>query len=667
MSKHVYWQKFQTTFMQGIPISALCASGDRLWVGTPNGLHYILQEEVCIADLKAPITVIVCGSNSSLWVGTEEGLYHQEDAGWTRVADTPIRALCLDASEDIWYTDGQVIRGKKTYESEHAIRDMLLVGDELWLATDQGLVAGERIWTVEDGLLSNDVRSLTLDGAGHLWIATASGISIFDGKETWYPLTGKNGLPYEDVHRIVNGSHGERWIVTGIGATCYTNGRWEYYAGKRWLPSDEVTAIAVGPEGEAWIGTNEGLSRIEKRPYDFERKVEYFDQRIAARHNRYGFVTSCHLETSGDVNSSVYEASDNDGLWTALYVAAESFRYAATGDPQARERARKSLKALLSLEEKTSIEGFPARAIVRKGEERVLQSHGEWHESTDGEWLWKGDTSSDEIDGHLFAYGIYYDLAADAREKEQIADVVRRIIGYIVDHDFLLIDVDGEPTRWGVWSPRYLNGPWKDQQGLNSLEILAHLKTAYHITGDSRFQDAYQYLIHEHHYALNTIDQKIMPPGIVNHSDDELAFLAYYTLLTYENDPDLRALYLLSLERSWQYERPEHCPLWNFIYGALTGNHCDVEEAILTLEQIPMDLITWTMRNSHRADIPLDESSGRFGEPQSVAAIPADERPVMKWNGNPYRLDGGNGGRSEDDGTFYLVAYWLGRYHGLVV
>jgi hypothetical protein len=677
-NKHVYWQKYQTTFMQGTSISALCVSEDRLWVGTPGGLYYILQEEVHAADLEVPVTAIVCAPDGSLWVGAEEGLYHHEDDGWTRVADVFVRALCLGADENIWYTDGQVIWANETFQPDHAVRDMLLVGDQLWLATDQGLIAGERRWTAENGLLSNDVRSLMLDGAGHLWAATGSGISIFDRKETWYSLTGRNGLPYEDVHRIVSGCQGERWIAAGIGAACYANGRWEYYAGKRWLPSDEVTAMAVGREGEAWIGTSEGLSRIEKRPYDFEKKAEYFEQRIAARHNRYGYVTSCYLETPGDVNSFVHEASDNDGLWTALYIAAESFCCAVTKDPQARERAQRSLIALMALEEKTTINGFPARAIVRKDEERVHQSHGEWHESSDGEWLWKGDTSSDEIDGHLFAYGVYYDLVADAHEREQIADVVGRIMGYIVDNDFLLIDVDGEPTRWGVWSPRYLNGPWKDQQGLNSLEILAHLKTAYHITGDSRFQDAYRYLVQEHHYALNTIDQKIMPPGIVNHSDDELAFLAYYMLLSYEDDPDLRSLYLLSLERNWQYERPEHCPLWNFIYGALTresfplrkggqGVVCDVEEAVLTLEQIPMDLITWTMRNSHRADIPRDVSPGRFQEPQSVVAIPADERPVMKWNGNPYRLDGGNGGRSEDDGTFYLIAYWLGRYHGFVV
>jgi ligand-binding sensor domain-containing protein len=197
---------------------------------------------------------------------------------------------------------------------------MLFVDDQLWLATDQGLIVEGKHWTVQDGLLSDDVRSLMLDASGHLWVATASGISIFDRKETWYPLTGKNGLPYEDVRGIVTGLHGERWIATGIGAACYANGRWEYYAGKRWLPSDEVTAIAVGPErcrqdacapgeGEAWIGTNEGISRIEKRPYDLEMKAEYFEERIAARHNRHGLVASCHLETPGDVNSFVHHAS----------------------------------------------------------------------------------------------------------------------------------------------------------------------------------------------------------------------------------------------------------------------------------------------------------------------------------------------------------------------
>lgn len=667
MPKHTYRQKFQTTFMQEANITALCMVDDKLWIGTQNALHYMNQDKVCLSELNMPITVISHSPDDKLWIGTESGLFCQNDEKWTSVSEASIRAICHSNSGDLYYTDGQTISGNSDIRSEYDIRDILFAEGQLWLATEYGLVSGDRRWTTENGLLSNDVRSISLDGSGHLWIATASGINIFDKKETWYPLTGENGLPHEDVYRIMHGPSGERWVTTGIGAACYASGKWEYYTGKRWLPSDKVNAIAIGKEGEAWMGTDEGLARIEKRSYTFEEKAEYFEERITSRHKRYGFVSSCDLETPGDVDSFIYDASDNDGLWTSLYVAAECFRYAVTKDEQARKNARESMQAMMGLEEKTSIDGFPARAMVRKDENRVRQSNGEWHDSPDGEWLWKGDTSSDEIDGHAFAYGIYYDLVADEAEKKQLADTFGRIMEYIVDNDFLLIDVDGERTRWGVWSPSYLNGPWKAQQGLNSLEILAYLKTAYHITGNQKFQDAYEYLIQKHHYALNTIDQKIIPPGIVNHSDDELAFLAYYVLLIYEDDPDLRSIYLLSLERQWQHERVEHCPLWNFMYGALSGNNCDVEEAILTLEQIPMDLITWTVQNSHRADIQIDESDDRFEHRQSLIALPADERRIMKWNGNACQLDGGNGGRSEDDGGFYLIAYWLGRYHGFVV
>jgi hypothetical protein len=38
----------------------------------------------------------------------------------------------------------------------------------------------------------------------------------------------------------------------------------------------------------------------------------------------------------------------------------------------------------------------------------------------------------------------------------------------------------------------------------------------------------------------------------------------------------------------------------------------------------------------------------------------------MKWNGNPYALDGGSDGRERDDGAFILLPYWMGRYHRFI-
>jgi hypothetical protein len=38
---------------------------------------------------------------------------------------------------------------------------------------------------------------------------------------------------------------------------------------------------------------------------------------------------------------------------------------------------------------------------------------GTWHNSTvDPAWIWKGDTSSDEVTGHMFVYPIVADLLA---------------------------------------------------------------------------------------------------------------------------------------------------------------------------------------------------------------------------------------------------------------
>src|SRR6266545_588363 len=51
--------------------------------------------------------------------------------------------------------------------------------------------------------------------------------------------------------------------------------------------------------------------------------------------------------------------------------------------------------------------------------------------AADGRWLWKGDTSSDEIDGHFFVAGIYHDLVADEAEKESIRKNLRAIMDHL--------------------------------------------------------------------------------------------------------------------------------------------------------------------------------------------------------------------------------------------
>ena len=84
------------------------------------------------------------------------------------------------------------------------------------------------------------------------------------------------------------------------------------------------------------------------------------------------------------------------------------------------------------------------------------------------------------------------------------------------------------------------------------------------------------------------------------------------------------------------------------------------------LQSIPIDFIRWNVRNSHRADIEIDSHIERHGEVQSVEVLPPDERTVMKRNGNPFQPDSNHGEIEEDAWTFFLLPYWLGRYHDLI-
>ena len=399
-----------------------------------------------------------------------------------------------------------------------------------------------------------------------------------------------------------------------------------------------------------------------------EEKSRAFVERIESRHNRWGLTATSDLRVAGDLSSNQTVSTDNDGLWTAIYVAAECFRFKVTGQPDARDHARRGMQAILRLESITGIPGFPARSFIKVGADTQPRD-GEWHDAADAGWRWKGDTSSDEIVGHYFVYPIYYDLVADESEKRQLRAALDRITNHILDHQYQLVDVDGQRTRWGWWGPEAI---WADpsETGLRALHILSHLRVAMHLSAGTpaaeKYQFAYTDLVRTHRYHLLTRNQKIAIPGHINHSDDELAFLSYYPLLQYETNPQLQAVYKQSLERSWQVERPERNPLWNVIYAVGSGaQEFDRAESIRTLREIPMDTITWTVHNSSRLDVPVDPMSDRFGHQQSLVVLPYDEIPMWKWNGNPYNLDGGNGGRSEDDGAYFLLPYWMGRYHRL--
>jgi hypothetical protein len=538
------------------------------------------------------------------------------------------------------------------------------------------------------------IVAVAADRIGHVWAATDRGLFVTNGDQWYSRLARQDGVPFEEMTCLHLAANGDLWGGTTQGAWRLRDGQFRYFWGKRWLPGNHVRAIWTDSQGKAWFDTDGGVGGIEERPMTLAKKAAHFDQITQDRHMRRGFISHIHLQTPGDPTKGYrFMISDNDGLWNAIYVGAMSFRYAATRDPIARKQAREALEAMLDLERLTGIPGYPARAVatddeLNKGIDGVnLEEHVRVPGETDKIWsrspvdpaAWcKGDTSSDEMDGHYFAWYVYHDLVADAAEKSRIAAVVRRATDHVLSHNYTLVGHTGRKTRWGIWTPELINlHPfYASLRPLNSLEILSYLKVAEHITGDAKYARAADDLIQKHHYLLNSLMMRRGATGRwtgINHSDDELLYLAYYPLLRLERDPDRRRILLQSIARTWdvapdeQSIRAEHSPLYNFMYGATTGRACDVEAAMTTLQDWPWDPTEWTVKNSHRHDVtmkPPPDSIRARNRVELDRVLPASERRLARWNGNPFAPDGGSDGRVEDDCAAWALAYWLGVYHG---
>jgi hypothetical protein len=482
-------------------------------------------------------------------------------------------------------------------------------------------------------------------------------------------LSFKEGLPVGNLRAIAVTRDGAVWAGGSEGLVRYKQAahvwdRWQFFAGLRYLPSDDVQAIAMDTDDDTsvWVRTAKGFSHIEFRPMTLARKAAYFEERIEKRHKRHNLVGDSQFVEAGNPATSHQYPNDNDGLWTAMYAAAECFRYAVTKDRKALDAARKSVEAVIRLEEITGRKGYPARSFRHKSEPR--HEGGFWYFTKDGEWEWKSDTSSDEIVGHFFVYPIAYDLLPDAELKKKIQKVTARIMDHILDNQYYLIDVTGKPTLWGRWSLDYFaSEEGREDSPLNALELLSFLKVAHHITRDARYEKEYRKLIEKDGYH-KLVAQYLKLAEELNYSDEELAMLSFYPLLQYEKDASLLAIYREGLNQWWKNIQREDNPLWIFIAKASHPKKAvSFAAAARTLQRIPMDLIRWSVKNSQRRDIEFTGQVDRHNETQITRLLAPDERRVMKWNSNPFHTDSDSKGLGEDDGAFFLLPYWMGRYH----
>ncbi len=262
--------------------------------------------------------------------------------------------------------------------------------------------------------------------------------------------------------------------------------------------------------------------------------------------------------------------------------------------------------------------------------------------------FYKGDTSSDEIIGHLFLYKLAYDILGpeDPELKAIIENTMAKFAQHLVDNSYCLVDGSGQPTTWGKFSRTYFhNGQVLGGAPLNALVLLSAFKVAAYVTGDQKWEDEYQMaaLDEQYQYAeimtqeLERYEMSILEYAndvsgilgfilrplvgtelfktvyrmILNYSDEEMAMLGFYLLFQLESDEELLGYYKEAMEDWWYSMSTSENPLWYYVYqlGYPTEEKKDaygnsvVEVAAWQLSRHPLDLRHYGATNENRDDV----------------------------------------------------------------
>lgn len=684
-------------------------SQGRLWCATAAGVFYrdgSTWRGAVGGEALGPCHCLQRDGTGTLWIGNWQGLFKLDSDRVVPggVSGSLICALALDKDgtlyaagpRGIWRRRAgggwQAIQGR-WHQAVRAIAP--LDTNHLWIATASGLYLQHtsdgtptRRFGTPDQLLSSNVYCLTPLPDGTVAMGSTGGVDIYRGTTRVKSLGVAQGLPNRHARAIAADKDGRLWIATKLGVARYDTKTQKFSLrhSRRWLTSDDARAVALADDGTAWIGTAGGVDAIHRKKLTLAQKADYFLDMVRKRHIRPpGLVGPAVLKRRGDLTESFIEDDDNDGEHTGMYLAVESLRYAVTKNPEARANARAAFNAMVLLQEVTGTPHFIARSVLPAGTaplhetdrsftpEELAQMKRDnprekpiekrWVLSHDGKWLWKRDASSDEIDGHLYGYALYYDLAADEGEKKRVAGLVDRIVGGIVDHGFVLQDIDGKATQWGNWSPESLNGDpnWNEERFGNSTEILAHLGAAYHITKKQKYKDAARLLITKHGYDKNMQRLAYRTPSERTHINDELLGMVFQNLFNHLIFPELRPAALAAI-RQWHATcARDHIPFYDFVYNQFSGKRVPLEPAIETLRDWPLDMIEWTVDNRSREDIQIERTPGT-DDGMLKTLVPRSEMGLTMWDQEPYKTVIGRNGEREDKPTDWLLAYWMGRY-----
>lgn len=231
---------------------------DGLWLGDHHLFHFrhgSFTKDPRFAGIPDSTTgywAVLQDREGTVWAGSYGELHRFKDGRWSVygrrdikvLTGDPIAALYQDRAGNLWFGTG----------NDHEPGGLYRFKDGVFIP-----------YRAAEGMTLTDIRLITEDREGALWLGGASGMSRFkDGVFTSY--TTEQGLSNNHVRDIYEDADGTRWIGTyGGGLNRFKDGRFTPITTKEGLFDNIVSRILEDDHGNLWMSCNRGIYRASRK------------------------------------------------------------------------------------------------------------------------------------------------------------------------------------------------------------------------------------------------------------------------------------------------------------------------------------------------------------------------------------------------------------------
>jgi len=239
-------------------------------------------------SLIPAVAVMVLGANIAAYskdVKADSVSFEKPNEYKIYKANSPVKAFAV-TRDQLWYATDEVVMAQSLRANTHTrhpklgtvpsdgVKAMAVDGSgQIWFATPAGVaVRGTNnnftVYTTENGLPDNNALCLTIS-RGDVWVGTAGGAARFKGG-SWTKFTTAEGLVSNKVQAVAVDGKGTVWFGTDKGINSFDGSKWQTYTARdKHLEWNDTKVLSVEPGTDAvWAATGpKDLARFDGKEW----------------------------------------------------------------------------------------------------------------------------------------------------------------------------------------------------------------------------------------------------------------------------------------------------------------------------------------------------------------------------------------------------------------